>query len=504
VPLPDERSRILLTGATGYVGGRLLVALEQDARPVRCLTRRPQALAGRVAPTTEVVQGDVHDPRSLARALEGVDVAVYLVHSMGRGDSYRERDRQAAEAFAAASAEAGVGRIVYLGGLGRGERLSSHLASRQEVGAALREGAVPTVELRSSIVIGSGSFSFEMLRALVDRLPAMVTPRWVSTKTQPIAIEDVIAYLVAAIDLRDLESSLVVDIGGPDRVSYGELMDEYARQRGLRRLMIPVPVLTPRLSSLWLGLVTPVYARVGRELLEGLRNETIADTRLAEERFPQVRPRGVHDAIARALVNEDHDFAETRWSDALSSWGPPRAYGGVRLGTRLVDSRTAWVPVEPAEAFGPIRRIGGRTGWYYANALWRIRGLIDLALRGPGLRRGRRDPEGLRPGDTLDWWRVEEVEPDHLLRLRAEMLLPGRAWLQFEVRAEGRGSVVRQTALFDPRGLRGLAYWYALWPAHQFVFAGMLRNIARAAVEGDSSPSAAAGAEAGAGRPPAG
>lgn len=454
-----------------------------------------------MAPGTEIVGGDARDPDALAAAMADVRVAVFLIHSLHRASGYAQ-DRVAAERFAAAAMSAGVRRIVYLGGLGVGEGLSAHLASRQEVGRILRAGGVETVELRASIVIGSGSLSFEMVRALVDRLPAMVTPRWVSTPTQPIAVEDVVEYLVAAIDapperLRDALARpspggdpggprpAVFEIGGPDVVSYGEILREYARQRGLRRPMVPVPVLTPRLSSLWLGLVTPVYARVGRELLEGLRNETVVHDDAATRAFG-VRPRGMREAIARALANEDHEFAQTRWSDALSSWGGVPGYGGVRFGNRLVDSRTAWVPSEPAAAFRPIRRIGGRVGWYHANALWRLRGLVDLAVSGPGLRRGRRDPERLAPGDTVDFWRVEEFEADHLLRLRAEMRLPGRAWLQFEVDPVGDGSRIRQTALFDPIGLGGLAYWYALWPAHQLVFAGMLRGIARAASEHDA------------------
>ncbi len=476
--------RILVTGATGYVGGRLVAALEHQGRRLRCLTRRPETLEARTADTTEIVAGDVRDPASLDAALEGVRVAVYLVHSMGRSREYRREDAIAARDFGMAAAKAGVGRIVYLGGLGQGEGLSPHLASRQEVGRELAASGVPTVELRSSVVIGSGSLSFELVRALVDRLPAMVTPRWVATRTQPIAIEDVTEYLVAAIDLPDDTGSQVVEIGGPDRVSYGDLMREYARQRGLRRVMLPVPVLTPRLSSLWLGLVTPVYARVGRELLEGLRNETVADRRQAEALFPSVRPRSVREAIARALANEDHAFAQTRWSDARLPVTAGRPYGGARHGTRLVDARARRVPVGPADAFAPIRRIGGDTGWYFANFLWRIRGAMDLAVGGPGMRRGRRDPERLAPGEALDCWRVEEYDPDRILRLRAEMRLPGRAWLQFEVRPAAGGATIHQTAVFDPVGLLGLAYWYGIWPIHELVFAGMLRRIGEAAVRG--------------------
>jgi hypothetical protein len=258
-----------------------------------------------------------------------------------------------------------------------------------------------------------------------------------------------------------------------------DVMREYARQRGLRRFMIPVPVLSPRLSSLWLGLVTPVYARVGRELIESTRNATIVDDDSARRLFPDVRPRGVRQAIERALLNEDREFTLTRWSDALSS-GDTRQWGGDVFGSRFVDSRSVRVPRPPHEAFTPVRRIGGRTGWYYGDWLWRLRGFLDLLVGGVGVRRGRRDPENLLPGDALDFWRVEAVEPDALLRLVAEMKVPGRAWLQFEVEPDGQGSILRQTALFDPLGLVGLAYWYALYPVHHLVFAGMLRGIVRA------------------------
>jgi hypothetical protein len=293
-----------------------------------------------------------------------------------------------------------------------------------------------------------------------------------------------VAYLVAALDLPTGEV-VVYEVGGPDRVSYGDLMREYARLRGLRRVMIPVPALTPRLSSLWLGLVTPVYAQVGRELIEGVRNPTVVGDDRALEDF-RIRPRGIREVLARALVNEDLGFAATRWSDALSSRRVGLSWGGVRFGSRRVDSRAAWVACPPAQAFRPISRIGGQVGWYYGNRLWRLRGLLDLAVGGPGLRRGRRDADSLSPGDTVDFWRVEAVEPGRLLRLAAEMRLPGRAWLQFEVTPEAGGSLIRQTALFDPVGLRGLLYWYALWGIHRLVFAGMLRNIVRAAAGGDA------------------
>jgi hypothetical protein len=307
----------------------------------------------------------------------------------------------------------------------------------------------------------------------------MVCPKWVATPAQPIAIEDVLDYLLAALDLADGESR-TFEIGGPDRVCYGDIMREYARQRGVTRIMIPVPLLTPYLSSLWLGLVTPVHARIGRKLVEGLRSPTVVEDPSALEVF-SIRPRGLREAMARAILNEDRDFAETRWSDALSSSGLKPRWGGVRFGSRIVDSRTAVVPVPPERAFAPIQRIGGETGWYYGNWLWRLRGALDLLVGGVGLRRGRRDAINLRVGDVVDFWRVEAFETNHLLRLQAEMKLPGRAWLEFEVSGREGASLIRQTAIFDPVGLPGLAYWYATYPLHQVVFSGMLKRIVRAA-----------------------
>jgi uncharacterized protein YbjT (DUF2867 family) len=480
VPGPlGSRPPILLTGATGYVGGRLLRRLEERGERVRCLTRRPEA----VAPdrdTTTIFTGDVLEIESLRPVLRGVETAYYLVHSMASAASFEQQDHRAAATFAAAAREAGVRRIVYLGGLGAGNDLSSHLASRQEVGRILAESGVQTIEFRASIVIGSGSLSFEMLRKLVERLPVMITPRWVRTTAQPIAIADVLDYLVAALD-SELEDSTVFEIGGADRVSYEDLMREYARQLGVRRRIIPVPFLTARLSSLWLGLVTPVYARVGRKLIDSLPHETVVRDASAGVAFP-VKPRGYREAISQALANEDREFAETRWSDAVSSAGlQAERYGGERHGKRLVDSRSIQVRLSPAQAFRPIRRIGGQTGWYFANRLWQLRGLVDLFVGGVGVRRGRRDPETPTVGSALDFWRVEAYEPNRLLRLRAEMKLPGRAWLQFEVDGDDSGSTIRQTAIFHPTGLLGTAYWYGLFPVHSWIFKGMLTEIAHAA-----------------------
>jgi len=468
---------VLLTGATGYVGGRLLKALEQRGLSVRCLARRPEFLRARVAPNTEVIQGDCLDKASLSTAMSGVDSAYYLVHSMGSAGKFEEQDRQAARNFAEAARASGIRRIIYLGGLGEKDpSLSAHLRSRLEVADILRTSGIPVIEFRASIIIGSGSLSFEMIRALVQRLPVMICPRWVAVKAQPIAIEDVTAYLLQALEL-PVNEGAIFEIGGPDQVSYGEIMQEYAAKCHLRRWMISVPVLTPRLSSLWLGLVTPIYARIGRKLVDSLRNPSVVRSTTALAVF-DIKPRGLREAITRALINEEHEFAETRWSDAFSSSGEPPSWGGARFGTRIVDSRAIEVAAPPRAAFAPIRRIGGNNGWYFANVLWWIRGTLDLLVGGVGLRRGRRDPEQLSVGDALDFWRVEAFEPDQRLRLAAEMRVPGRAWLQFEVEPKSGGSTVRQTAIFDPAGLWGLIYWYALFPVHRWIFAGMLRRIA--------------------------
>ncbi len=475
-------ARVLLTGATGYVGGRLLPLLEARGCRVRCLAREPAYLAPRVGPLTAIVQGDVLDSASLDAALQGVDAAYYLVHSMGSRGGFVAQDRQAARNFGAAARAAGVRRVIYLGGLGRQEEdLSPHLRSRHEVGEILRASGVPVCELRASIVIGSGSLSFEMIRALVERLPVMITPKWVNVMAQPIAIDDLLDYLLAALDLPAAEYR-VFEIGGADQVTYADIMREYARQRGMRPRMLPVPVLTPWLSSLWLGLVTPLYARIGRKLIESIVHPTVVRDGAALRAFA-VRPVGVAEAVRRALAREERHFAATRWSDALSAAGARRSWGGVRFGSRLVDSRTAAVPVAASAAFAPIARLGGDAGWYAWNSLWRLRGWLDLLAGGVGLRRGRLSATQLRVGDTVDFWRVEAFEPGRHLRLLAEMKLPGRAWLDFEVVAGGPQTIIRQTAIFDPLGVWGRAYWYALYPVHQLVFRDMLRAIARAAAE---------------------
>ncbi len=466
---------ILLTGATGYIGGRLLKRLERDGQAVRCLCRNPEPLRYRVAPGTELAQGDLLRPEKLEAAFSGVETAFYLVHSLHDRVGFEAEERRAAANFATAARDAGISRIVYLGGLAHGGDLSAHMRSRAETGDVLRASGIPVTEFQASIVIGSGSASFEMIRALVERLPVMITPRWVNTAAQPIAIEDVIEYLVEAARM-PVDGNRVYQIGGADCVSYAGIMREYARQRGLHRVVVRVPFLSLSLSSRWLTLVTPVYATIGRRLIESVRNPSVVRDRSALEDFA-IRPVGIARAIERALSNENREAAETRWSDGSAPPFPSEAPGDV-----LRNEQVLRLPVPPARAFAPIRRIGGRTGWYFGDLLWRLRGLFDLMMGGVGMRRGRPDPEIPFPGTTLDFWRVEAYEPDRRLRLFAEMRVPGRAWLEFRAEPDGSATVLRQIAQFEPRGPAGLLYWYLLWPVHEVMFRGMLRRIGTAAM----------------------
>jgi len=476
-----EKSLILLTGASGYIGGRLLPSLENQGYRVRCVARHPEILKQKAGPSTEVVAGDVLDRPSLDSALHGVDVAYYMVHSMSSTGSFEETDRQAARNFSEAAKAAGVKGLIYVGGLGSDEEeLSTHLRSRHEVGDILRQSGLPLLEFRASAVIGSGSASFELIRALVERLPIMLTPRWVKGKAQPIAIDDLLDYLMEALRI-PISNYRMYEIGGADQVSYADMMRTYGRQRGLEPLIIPVPVLTPWLSALWLGLVTPLYARIGRAIIESIVHVTVVRDNAALTTF-SVRPMGIDEAIRRALAHEETHFAATRWSDALSSSGKSQSWGGVRFGTRLVDSRTLNVEAPPEVVFRCIERIGGDNGWYAYNWLWRLRGFIDLLEGGVGLRRGRPSPTTLRVGDTVDSFRVESIEPNRRLRLISEMHLFGRAWLEFEVTGAGSSTTIRQTAIFDPVGLIGQVYWYSLYLPHELVFSGMLRGIAKAAL----------------------
>ncbi|MEE2639864.1 MAG: SDR family oxidoreductase [Planctomycetota bacterium] len=468
---------VLLTGSSGYVGGQLLERLLTSGNRVRCLVRRRIPENRQTTKEVEFVQGDVFEPGSLKQALVGVHTAYYFVHAMGSSGDFVQEDRLAARNFADACTEAGVQRIIYLGGLGNPDhRLSRHLRSRQEVGNLLRTSSASVIEFRASIIIGAGSLSFEMIRALVERLPIMICPKWVQVRAQPIAIEDVLEYLLRALELPAAEN-LVFEIGGPDQLSYGEIMQTYARERGLKRWMIPLPFLTPFLSSLWLGLVTPLYARVGRKLVESMRNPTLVSNNLVDKYF-DFRPRTAKKAIERALETEDREFAENCWADEEAA-AQPHSWGGSRVGSRIVESMSVEIDADCQTAFQPIQGIGGENGWYFGDRLWKIRGMLDRLLGGVGSRKGRRHATQLKAGESVDSWRVESFEEGRFLRLISEMKLPGRAWLEFEVTRSGQGSRIRQTAIFDPRGLAGMVYWYSLFPVHRLVFRGMLKAISK-------------------------
>jgi uncharacterized protein YbjT (DUF2867 family) len=466
--------RVLIVGASGYIGGRLPSLLEAAGHELVLTSRRTASLDGRF-PGARVVEAALLQPHTLPDAVAGVDVAYYLAHAMGSGErGFAERDRTAARNFARAAAAAGVGRIVYLGGLGDDRAdLSPHLRSRHLTGVELASHGVPVTEFRAAIVIGSGSASFEILRNLTERLPIMITPRWVSTRCQPIGIRDVLDYLVAALDHPEITG--IVEIGGPDILSYGDMMRIYARIRGLRRLMIPVPVLTPRLSSYWVSLISPVPAGIARPLIEGLRNEVVVQNPEPAARFG-LQPRPYEEALRRAIERTDRHEVESTWFDALAPAGRPvlaTSHEGM-----IIERRQRRVAASPERVFEEVERIGGRSGWPYANVLWRVRGLMDRFVGGIGMRLGRRAQDRLRVGDALDFWRVEALRRPELLRLRAEMKVPGRAWLQYEVVPTDDGSQLVQTAFFEPKGLPGLAYWYLLYPAHGLIFRGMVRVLA--------------------------
>jgi len=433
-------------------------------------------------PEARVVSADLLEPASMAGHLEGIDVAYYLAHSMRAGEKgFAERDQDAARSFAVEARRAGLKRIVYLGGLGEESAdLSRHLRSRHETGAQLASTGVPVTEFRAAIIIGSGSASFEILRYLTERLPVMITPRWVATLCQPIAVSDVLDYLVGALERPEVTG--VVEIGGPDVLSYGDMMRGYAHLRGLRRLMIPVPVLTPRLSSYWVNLISPVPANVARPLIEGLRNEVIVRDPAPAARFG-LSPMSYDQAVRLAFDRTSQHDVESTWFDSLASPGRASLSATSREGM-IIDRHERRVRVAPERLFAVVEGIGGAAGWPFANPLWRLRGLIDLLVGGVGMRLGRRDPRQLRAGDALDFWRVEEIRRPELLRLRAEMRLPGRAWLEYEVIPEGAGGRLIQTAYFEPKGLPGLAYWYGLYPAHMLIFRGMVDAICRRARAG--------------------
>lgn len=468
---------VLVTGATGYIGGRLVPRLLARGFRVRCLARDSHRLAGRNWPGAEIVEGDLADPACLDAVLCCVDVACYLVHSMAVGHAFRERDGQMARTFGVAAARAGVKRIVYLGGLGDPEEVhSKHLVSRQEVGKVLAESGIPVVEFRAAVIVGSGSASFEMIRHLTERLPIMVTPTWVNTRCQPIGIRSVLEYIVEAI--RHPNARGVFEIGGQDVLTYKEMMLEYARIRGLRRLIFSFPVPRPELSSRWVDLVTPIPFRIAHPLVESLQHEVVVRDDRALRTFA-VRPTGYREAVERALARVATDDVQTTWASSLASLSrdvPEEQQLDFHEGLLLERYRRKF-RVAPERVFEVICSLGGEEGWPAGNFLWQLRGMLDRLFGGVGMRRGRRHPRELRVGDPLDFWRVEALEPPNLLRLRAEMRLPGEAWLQFEVQPDPDGAKVEQTAFFEPRGLLGHFYWAATLPLHRFLFPGLIRAI---------------------------
>lgn len=472
--MEPDRPLILVTGATGYIGGRLVPRLLAAGHKVRCLARNPDRLADRPWPAVQVVQGDVSDPASLAAALQGVAQAYYLVHAMGDDSAdFRAKDLRQAQIFALACARAGVRRIIYLGGLGDPSQVRSHhLASRQEVGLALGSSGIPVLEFRAAVIVGSGSASFEMIRHLTERLPVMITPRWVKTRCQPIGVRDVLAYLTEALDHPDAAG--IFEIGGKDVLDYRRMMLGYAEARGLRRIILPMNVPFPKLSIFWVDLVTPIPKALAGPLVEGVSTEVVVRNPRALEVF-QVRPMAYQDAVTLALQRLDEDAVETTWASSLAGEPEGRALG-FHEGL-LLERHHRHVKAPPEIVFRTCCALGGDSGWPAGNWLWQLRGLMDRAVGGVGMRRGRRHPRELRMGDPVDFWRVEALEPDHLLRLRAEMKLPGHAWLQFMVRPEGTGTRLEQTAFFEPHGLLGLLYWYSVLPLHRFVFPGMIRAL---------------------------
>lgn len=476
---PASPQRVAVLGATGYIGGRLVPRLLDSGYQVRCLVRSPGKLQDRDwAERAEIHQTDLNDTAAIARSLAGCQAVYYLVHSMvSAGAEYVEEDRRLALNVAEAARQAGVGRIIYLGGLGEtGAGLSAHLASRREVEHALASTGVPVTVFRAAMIIGSGSASFEILRYLVERLPVMITPKWVSTPCQPVAVRNVIGYLVGALAVPGT-SGAVFDIGGPDVMPYRDIMQIMAEELGLRRRwIIPVPVLTPRLSSYWIHLVTPLSHRIAKPLAEGLRNPVVCRDSRVTTLIPQ-ELLGVREAIRAALGQLSEGSVETSWSMAGPIPGDPDWAGG-RV---FRDARETSIAAPDWAVFRAIGRAGGGHGWFAADWLWRIRGWLDRLAGGPGLRRGRRDPEHVAFGEAIDFWRVVGIERDRRLVLRAEMKLPGEALLEFRIEPGADGCVLHQTALFKPRGLSGLLYWYCVLPFHNIVFPGMLKGIEREA-----------------------
>jgi uncharacterized protein YbjT (DUF2867 family) len=485
----ETARRILVTGASGYVGGRLVTALLEDNAKIRVFVRdRNKAQSHSWASQVEIAVGNASDYQSTVNALKDVHTAFYLLHSINLGPNFDKIESEMARNFAKAAQECGVKQIIYLGGINNDAKTSKHLSSRANTGKELATTSVPVIELRAGIIIGSGSASFEMLRHLTHRLPVMTTPKWVMNKTHPIAIRDVLWYLRKTATLEKPVSG-IFDIGGPEVLSYADMMQKFAKLSGLRRrLIIRVPVLTPKLSSLWIGFVTPVPTSLARPLVGSLISEVVADPNKSIDSIIPKPKEGLIDvegAISLALSHVSSNTVKTRWSDATTQTAPWQKaqsdpdWAGEAL---LKDTRSRITDASMENLWVAIEEIGGDNGWYGADFLWYARGVMDRMIGGVGLRRGRRDPIHLRVGDSLDFWRVESLIPGQSLKLYAEMILPGKAWLEFRIKKLPNGqSEVTQEASYSPRGLGGQLYWYAVLPLHTFVFPTMIRNLIRSA-----------------------
>jgi uncharacterized protein YbjT (DUF2867 family) len=469
---------ILITGASGYIGGRLLSQLLKTNHTIISMVRRPDQFKKQNKLKHEIRYADTLNQDSLIKAFKKVDIIYYLVHSMSDKKNFMKAETISAKNVIAAAEKNNIKKIIYLGGLFKeNSTLSNHLASRKKVGDILRSSSITCITFRASIIIGSGSLSFEMIRSLTESLPIMITPKWIRLKAQPISIKDVLSYLIDAIKINTKENP-IFEIGGKDIVSYSDIMIEYAKQRNLKRFIIPVPILTPYLSSLWLSLLTPIYATIGKKLIDSIKHATVATCQIETKKQFKITPISMKKSIELAINDEENLFTNTHWASAYSSSGANNSWIELRKGNKLIYTKNIEINSNIQNCFKTIQKIGGKNGWYYATFLWKIRGLVDILFQGTGHKRGRKHPEELHEGDFIDWWRVQQFSPPKILRLFAEMKLPGKAWLEFELKEISESKCnVYITAIFDPNGLLGKLYWYSLYPVHFFIFNGLLKSI---------------------------